>query len=193
MLKRFKNSRLRARVSSFSFEFSKTVIIALAAVLFIRTFITKPFLVSGSSMEPNFYNGDYLLVDELSYRVKKPERGEVIVFKYPGNPKSYYIKRIIGLPGERVVISGGVVTAIKGDKKIIVKEDYINPTRTFSNHEIELKDNEYFVMGDNRNFSYDSRNWGPLEENKITGVVRVRLWPILKTAIFGAPDYESEK
>ncbi len=190
MLKRLKNSRFRTHISSFSLEFGKTVIIALVAVLFIRTFITKPFLVNGSSMEPNFYNGDYLLIDEVTYRLKPPARGEVIVFKYPGNPKSFYIKRIIGLPGEKIVIRNGVISATKDNEKILIKEDYTVPLRTLSTFEAELKDNEYFVMGDNRNFSFDSRNWGPLQSNKIIGLVRLRLWPLTKIMFFDAPDYE---
>ncbi len=171
------------------FEVIETVAIAGAAVILVRTFIAQPFLVSGSSMEPNFSNGNYLLVDELSYRFRDPARGEVIVFKYPGDHHSYYIKRIIGLPGERVVIENGKVAIYLGENKLVLNEDYIKLVVTTGHSDFKLEENQYFVMGDNRNFSYDSRSWGALSRSEIVGMARFRLWPIAKVMAFSAPNY----
>ena len=171
------------------FEIVETIVIAVAAVFLIRTFVAQPFLVSGSSMEPNFYDGDYLLIDELTYRLRQAERGEVIVFKYPGNPSSYYIKRVIGLPGERVVIDGDKVMIFNGDQKLVLKEEYVLSNRRQSYFETTLKTEQYFVMGDNRDFSFDSRSWGALKGSEIIGLVRFRLWPVNQVMAFTAPAY----
>lgn len=175
------------------FEVVETIVIAIGAVLIVRTFIAQPFLVSGSSMEPSFHDGNYLLVDELTYRLRDPQRGEVIVFRYPGDPtsKSYYIKRVIGLPHEKLVIdSKGVTISSQGEEKH-VSEPYILQfdSSTFGRFEIELGDNQYFVMGDNRNFSFDSRSWGPLRRSDIIGIARFRLWPVDQIDAFVAPLY----
>lgn len=171
------------------FEVIETVAIAGAAVILVRTFVAQPFLVSGSSMEPTFSNGNYLLVDQLSYFLRSPARGEVIVFKYPGDHRSYYIKRIIGLPNEKVVIENGTVTVYSGDNKLMLKEVYIKQGKTTGNLEFQLGMDQYFVMGDNRNFSYDSRSWGALKRSEIVGMARFRLWPINKVMAFSAPNY----
>jgi len=151
----------------------------------------QPFLVSGASMEPNFSTGNYLLIDELTYRFRTPERGEVVVFKYPNDPSVYYIKRIIGLPGERVVVNNGEVRIINTNypegKKI--EEIYLNShLKTLGNIDIVLDNDNYFVMGDNRSFSYDSRSWGPLPKDNIIGIVRLRLFPINSVEAF---DYSA--
>jgi signal peptidase I len=92
----------------------------------VRTFLAQPFLVSGASMEPNFSGGNYLLIDEITYRVREPQRGEVIVFRYPGDPSIYYIKRIVGLPQERVVIKNGEVDVYKKDgSEVLLDEKYL--------------------------------------------------------------------
>src|SRR3990170_7147844 len=107
-------------------EIIEVALIAIAAVLVIRTFLVQPFLVSGASMEPNFHNGDYLLIDELSYRFREPERGEVIVFHYPKDEKYYYIKRIIGLPGEELEFKNGKITVFNENfpKGMVLTENY---------------------------------------------------------------------
>ncbi len=171
------------------FEVIETVAIAVAAVFLIRTFVAQPFLVSGSSMEPSFHNSNYLLVDELTYRFREPERGEVVVFKYPGNHKSYYIKRIIGLPGEKLVIQDGQVSVYSGGEKLSLKENYTMPGGTSGRFETTLGQSQYFVMGDNRNFSFDSRSWGSLKRSEIIGLARFRLWPINEVVAFSAPNY----
>ncbi|MEK7626846.1 MAG: signal peptidase I [Patescibacteria group bacterium] len=172
------------------FEVAETVIIAVVAVFIVRSFITQPFLVSGSSMEPSFKNGNYLLVDELTYRFRAPERGEVVVFKYPNDTNSYFIKRIIGLPGEMVRTGGGQVEVLKKDgKTIALDESYVSRESQGAEMEKTLAAGEYFVMGDNRDFSFDSRNWGPLPEDDLVGVVRFRLWPFNEAMAFSAPAY----
>ena len=173
------------------FEVGETLIISLVAVFLVRVFIAQPFLVSGSSMEPTFNDNNYLLIDEISYRFREPERGEVIVFRYPGNRKAFYIKRIIGLPGETIHVDRGkvTITMIDGTRERI-GESYIAPAWTSGDVETTLGEEEYFVMGDNRNFSFDSRSWGPLQEDDIIGLVRVRLWPVGEVMAFEKPAYE---
>lgn len=171
------------------FEIIETVAIAVVAVVLVRTFIVQPFVVSGASMEPSFYNGNYLLIDELTYRFRQPERGEIVVFRYPGDHSSFYIKRIIGLPSERVVIDGGKVSVYSGGEKMILSEAYLSGEFTSGSFEVVLGPDQYFVMGDNRNFSFDSRSWGPLPRGDIIGVVRIRLWPINEVQSFDAPTY----
>jgi signal peptidase I len=171
------------------FEIVQTVIIAVVAVFLVRTFVAQPFLVSGASMEPTFHNGNYLLIDELAYRFRVPERGEVIVFKYPGDHKSYFIKRIIGLPGERVVIEDGAVSVYGAGETKVLAENYLPPGAASGRAEVTLEGDQYFVMGDNRSFSYDSRNWGPLKRDEIVGLVRFRLWPVNEVMAFTPPTY----
>lgn len=173
-------------------EIIETVGIAIVTVVLLRSFVVQPFLVSGSSMEPNFSDGNYLLVDELTYRFRPPLRGEVIVFKYPENPSSYFIKRVIGLPGEKIIVEDGHVTVsdIKGNT-VVLDEDYLptQPLKREGRFEKSLAVGEYFVMGDNRDFSFDSRNWGSLPEEDIIGIARLRLWPVNQVMAFGAPAY----
>jgi len=172
------------------FEIFETLLIAVVAVFLIRTFVAQPFLVSGSSMKQSFSNGDYLLVDELVYRFREPERGEVVVFKNDAGKGSYFIKRIVGMPGERLTVDGGVVAVGLGDDDLqVLDESYIINPRLTGNTDITLGDGEYFVMGDNRGFSLDSRSWGPLSEDDIVGLVRLRLWPFNKVMAIEAPVY----
>ncbi len=170
------------------FEIIETVTIAVVAVFLVRTFVAQPFLVSGASMEPSFYNGDYLLIDELAYRFREPTRGEVVVFKYPGDHRSFYIKRLIGLPGERVTIESGQVAIYNGNNEKVLQEPYLH-NQTAGRFDVVLSSNQYFVMGDNRSFSFDSRNWGPLAKGEIVGLVRFRLWPVSQAMAFAAPSY----
>lgn len=155
-------------------------LISLAIVLPIRMFVAQPFLVHGASMDPTFADGDYLIVDQISYRFQKPQRGDVIIFKYPKDKSKFFIKRIIGLPGEEVTVNNNEIS-IKSPiyGPVDFKEDYIKNRDIFPrNINTKLADDEYFVMGDNRPASSDSRDWGPLKRNLITGQVLVRLLPI---------------
>ena len=146
-------------------EFAKIVLLSLAIVLPIRLFIAQPFIVRGASMVPTFQDGEYLIIDELSYLLRQPQRGEVIVFRYPRNPSQFFIKRIIGLPGETVVIDNGSV-AVKNNSSpdgFLLDESYLSDTIvTAPNSTTQLGDGEYFVMGDNRLESSDSRGLGVL-------------------------------
>lgn len=157
-------------------EIIKTIILAALIVIPIRTFIFQPFLVRGSSMEPNYHQGDYLIVDQLSYRFREPERGEVIVFNSPRPPERRFIKRVIGLPGETITLEDGVIYVENGIKRTLNEEDYL-PTETPGEFSQTLEDNEYFVLGDNREASLDSRSWGTLPRESIIGRVSLQLSP----------------
>jgi signal peptidase I len=155
-------------------ELVKIVLIALVIVVPLRAFVFQPFLVRGASMEPNFHNGDYLIVDELSYRFSEPKRGDVIVFKFPNDPSQRYIKRIVGLPGDTVSVKEGkvFVSDMRLDESL-----YLSDESTGGSTIITLEDDEYFVLGDNRQFSSDSRKWGKLPEENIVGKTLFRLFP----------------
>lgn len=158
-------------------DLGKIIIIALLIVIPIRFFVFQPFMVSGASMEPNYHSTDYLIIDELSYRFNEPKRGDVIVFKYPKNPNSKYIKRIIGFPGETVEIKDAKITITKNGNVIVLDESYLPQEsitawiRGATYGPVALKDNEFFVLGDNRNYSADSRTWGTLPKENIIGKV----------------------
>ncbi len=173
-------------------EVLEVALIAIVSVFLIRTFLVQPFLVSGASMEPNFSDGDYLLVDEITYKFREPERGEVVVFKYPNNEATFFIKRVIGLPGERVVIEGGGVKVFNNENAggLELKEYYLQSgLETSGKADVTLKEGEYFVLGDNRSASFDSRSWGILDIKEVIGLARVRLWPIGSLTTFAAPNY----
>lgn len=175
-----------------SLEVLEVALVAVAAVVVARTFLVQPFLVSGASMEPSFSHGDYLLVDELTYYFREPERGEVVVFKYPGDESIYYIKRIIGLPGEELRVRAGAVTVMNREhpEGLKLTESYLpNDLRTPRNADITLGAGQYFVMGDNRLQSFDSRDWGPVAKKEVIGIARLRLWPLTKVMAFERPSY----
>lgn len=165
------------KIKTGAWETIKFVVITLAIVLPIRAYVAQPFIVSGSSMFPTFKNNEYLIVDELTYHLRQPERGEVIVFRFPKQPETHFIKRVIGLPGETVSIKGSDVTITTAqDQKIKLDETYV--TAPFeADAEVKLAPDQYFVMGDNRSVSLDSRAWGPLPRDMVTGRVLARLFP----------------
>ena len=175
----------------FIWEISKIVIIALLIVVPIRYFVFQPFFVRGQSMEPNFYQGDYLIIDELSYQFRAPQRGEVIVFKYPNDPSQRYIKRIIGLPGETIKIQEGQVFIYQdGEMQALDELAYLSQfSQTLGDVQMTLDKNEYFVLGDNRSVSADSRRWGVLPEENIVGRVFLRAWPFAALAKIEIPNY----
>lgn len=172
-----KEGKRPQKISS-SVEIIKTLIIAFVIVIPVRIFIAQPFIVSGSSMDPTFKNGDYLIIDELSYRIGNPDRLDVVIFKYPKKPSTFFIKRIIGLPGESISINNGAVTvtAINGES-FILDDSYVKYPKT-DQFSITLGNSEYFVLGDNRAESSDSRIWGPLDERFLVGKAFLRLFPI---------------
>lgn len=171
----------------FIWETVKIVIISLAVIIPIRYYLVQPFFVKGASMEENFHDGDYLLIDEISYRFSQPRRGDVIVFRYPENRSQFFIKRIVGLPNETI--------EIKNDKIIIynsefpegfpLQEEYLaSYQETVGNLFVKLDRDDYYALGDNRLQSSDSRRWGALDKSFITGRAFMRLWPISKITKF---------
>lgn len=156
-------------------------------VFVVRTYIAQPFIVDGESSAPNFHTGHYLIIDEISYRFREPERGEVIVLRYPVQPSRFFLKRIIGMPGERVLIKDGKVTIFNDEKPkgFTLVEPYLTQA-TFPAgpyRDVTLKPGEYFVMGDNRSGSDDSRMWGVLPRENIVGHALVRLFPFKQAGI----------
>lgn len=177
------------KVFSFLFETIKIIVIALAIVIPIRYFLFQPFVVQGESMKPNFATGDYLIVDQISYRFKEPTRGEVIVFNSPTSPSQRLIKRIIGLPGETIIIGDEKIEIIKGEDILFLEEDYLNGLITKGDFSIVLGEDEYFVLGDNREFSYDSRKFGLVKKERIIGRALLRLLPVSHFSKIEAPSY----
>lgn len=161
-------------------------LITLAIVIPIRIFIAQPFIVNGESMLPNLENGDYLIIDEISYHKHDPVRGDVIVFKFPTNLKRFLIKRVIGLPGETISIQGSTIMITTADgERISLEEDYLNGD--FSSHgQWTLAEDEFFVLGDNRSASSDSRTWGVLRRDLIVGKTFLRLFPLSRINLYPA-------
>lgn len=167
------------------------IVSIIILVKLIQGFLIQPFIVDGASMLPTYHNDEFLLVDKLSYRLHEPARGDVMIFKlYENNNNPYegkhLIKRVIGKPGERVVIKGGITTIYNKENKdgFILDEPYVTYRDNNKNADITLRDGQYFMMGDNRAQSYDSRDWGPLDERNIKGQVLFRVYP------FGVAGYE---
>ena len=185
------------KFASLVWEFVKIAVVSLAIILPIRYFLAEPFYVKGASMEPNFEDHQYLIVDRLDYRLTTPARGEVVVFRYPKDPQEYYIKRIIGLPGETV--------EVKNDKVYIynqqhpegweLPEEYLtnsvltDPTNPLYTR-VELQPDEYFVLGDNRGASQDSRFFGPVNKTFFIGRVIFRGWPFDKAGVLPSVQYQ---
>ncbi len=170
---------------NFFTELLKFALIAIIIVVPLRLFVAKPFIVSGASMEPTFETGQYLIVDELTYRFEAPSRLDIVIFKYPRDTTQYFIKRIIGLPGETVIISHGDVSVQTVDGKTInLTEPYVKNMGNGADMRVTLKSGEYFVMGDNRPESSDSRIWGVLPQSDIVGRAFMRLLPVNTIGVF---------
>lgn len=161
-------------------EIFRFAIIALIIVIPVRFFIAQPFIVSGASMDPTFHNGQYLIIDQLSYYFEEPARGDVIVFKYPKDPSKYFIKRVIGIPGDTIAINGSTITLYNKEHEdgIVLTEPYVNKMSPTGAETEILGNGEYFVMGDNRDNSSDSRVWGVLSEKLVVGRAFLRLFPL---------------
>jgi signal peptidase I len=169
-------------------EIIVTIILAIAITFGIKQFLIQPFMVEGVSMEPNFHNNEYLIINEIGYRLDKPKRTDVIVFKYPLNESKYYIKRVIGLPTETVKIKGGQVSVCQKNNKncqVLDEKSYLPAdTATDGDTNLTLKDDEYFVLGDHRNQSSDSRYWGVLKKDEIVGKVWIKVLPTQEFKIY---------
>ena len=177
----------------FVWEIVKIAIIAFVIVAPIRYFLFQPFIVSGESMHPSFESGDYLIVDEISYRLSDPQRGDVVVFNagfIPGYAGQRFIKRVIGLPGETVNITNGQVEVIKDGRTAVLDEKYLSDNlKTYGDKNITLNSDEYFVLGDNRPYSYDSRMWGVVQKKDIIGKAFLRILPITNLSEISRPTY----
>jgi len=178
-------------VGNFFLEIAQIAILALVIILITRHFLILPFIVKGASMEPNFHDNEYLIVDEVTYRVRTPERGEIVVFHPPKNEGQYYIKRIIGLPGERVEVKNGKVVIYNDQfpSGVTLPEEYLTEITTGSDS-VTLGRDQYYLMGDNRNASLDSRSFGYVPKGNIIGRVWIRGLPLEKAGTFMTPVYQ---
>jgi signal peptidase I len=176
-------------------ELVRFAIIAFLVVVPIRVLIAEPFVVSGSSMVPTFHDANYLIVDKISYKFGDPKRDDVIIFKYPNDHKKFYIKRIIGLPGETVDVKSSenqvTITNKEHPDGFKLDQSFIKNIGGMDAHRT-LQEDEYFVMGDNRSGSSDSRAWGAVKRELITGKAFLRLLPISDLGIFPGQHRESE-
>lgn len=179
---------------AFFFELIQVVAVSLAIIIPVRYFLIQPFYVKGASMEPSFFDHEYLIIDELSYRFHGPERGDIVVFRYPADPSQFFIKRVIGLPGETVEVSDGAVKIYNDaspngmtlDELVYLPEEYASGGK----RTVTLRADEYFVMGDNRPASLDSRYFGPVQRSAIVGRVWLRGWPLDRWKVFERPQYK---
>ena len=180
------------RLTAFFLDILEVVVFAIAIFLFIYLLVLQPHKIKGQSMVPNFDDGEYLLTDKVTYRFNQPERGDVVVFEAPGSNGEEFIKRIIGLPGERISLNNGKVYINSSIlSEIYLPETYQTNGSSFlsDNKEIIVPDGNYFVMGDNRGASYDSRSWGYITKDKITGRAWLVYWPVSRMGIVEDPDY----
>ena len=173
---------------NFVWDLVKFTVGALIIVFVIRTFVAQPFIVSGLSMYPTFNDKNYLVIDELSYRFVAPARGDVLVFRYPNDPSIFYIKRIIGLPGEKLTSVNGIITVYpnaSSTASTTLNEPYIEADhKSVDSWSVTLGPTQYWMMGDNRNESSDSRIWGPLDKSFFIGRPVLRLFPFNSIGIF---------
>lgn len=176
----------------FVFELIQVAAISLAIIIPVRYFLIQPFYVKGASMEPNFFDHEYLIIDEVSYRFRTPERGDIVVFRYPNDPSQFFIKRVIGMPGETVEITNGIVKVFNDSHPngfTLPEQDYLEQPYTATTRNVTLKSDEYFVLGDNRTASLDSRYFGPVKRDSIVGRVWLRGWPLDRWKVFEKPVY----
>lgn len=174
-------------------ETIKVIVVSLAIILPVRYYLIQPFYVKGASMEPTFHDHEYLIINEIKYRLEKPQRGEVVVFRYKKDPRQFFIKRVMGLPGEKVEINDGKIIIYNKDNptgKLIDESLYLSAQIETTPDQITvLKDDEYFVMGDNRPFSMDSRAFGPIKQSSIIGQTWFRGWPFDRLGWIETPAY----
>lgn len=181
------------RLLSYIFDILQTVVLAAAMFVVIYLFAAQPHQVRGASMEPNFHNGEYILTEKVSYKFRSPKRGEVIIFAAPNRPDVDYIKRVIGVPGDRIRLNAGIIYI--NDQPM--KEQYELPDlRTYpgrflqENQEFLMPADTFFVMGDNRSHSSDSREFGPIRKETIVGHALFRYWPPNRFGVLATPSYE---
>ena len=184
------DSSLLGSFLGFVWETVKVVVISLIIIIPVRYFLVQPFFVNGASMDPTLFDHEYLIIDEISYRFEEPKRGDIVVFRYPRDPGQFFIKRIVGLPGETVTIGQGIVSIINDDQP----NGYVLDESFYLSEDVEtrgdvsrtLGDHEYYVLGDHRKASLDSRTFGPVEREALVGKAWLRGWPIDRATVF--PD-----
>ncbi len=184
-------------LGAFFLDIIETVVIALSIFLVIYLFIVSPHQVNGQSMVPNFQSGEYVLSDKVSYRLGNPKRGDVVVFHAPeaaNCPKGTgcdFIKRVLGLPGETIAVHDNhiYVNNRPVDEPYLPKEFQILPGPATRDKTITLGPDEYFVCGDNRPYSSDSRSWGPIQKSDIVGRAFLRYWPTNVMGMITRPSY----
>jgi signal peptidase I len=177
----------------FVWDFLKVFLIALAIIIPVRFYLFQPFIVTGQSMQPNIRDGEYLIIDEISYRFGDPNRGDVVVIRSPQDPSQFLIKRVIGLPNETLDISRGrvVVKNSQHPQGTTLQESYLpNNASTFGSISITLPEGQYYVLGDNRLASSDSRVFGPITKQQIVGRAFLRAFPLSRLNAFSAPQYQ---
>ncbi len=184
--------RDRRSTVKFVLELLQILAISLVIIIPVRYFLIQPFYVKGASMEPNFFDHEYLIIDELSYRLNDPKRGDIVVFKYPKDEKQFFIKRVIGLPGETVEIVDGKVRIYNKEQPngfFLDETSYIDGVFTSSRQIVQLKEDEYYLMGDNRPDSLDSRIFGPVKRDLLIGRVALRGYPVDRWKLFTSFSY----
>ena len=170
----------KKKKKSSAFELLESIIIAVLLALIIRFFLFEPFFIPSGSMEPTLQIGDKIIVNKIVYRFQEPKRGDIMVFKYPLDPARDYIKRVIGLPGEKLEIKDSVIYI--NDQPI--EEEYLPSNSNSANFgPVNIPENAYFMMGDNRNNSQDSRVWGTLPNNYIIGKALAVFWPVNRIGV----------
>lgn len=182
-----------SKIGTFLLDIIETLVIALAIFVVVYLFLVQPHQVKGSSMFPTYYDNEYILTNKISYKIHSPERGDVVVFKSPKNEEIDFIKRIIGLPGDRIKVMEGslYVNGKKLDESSYLPADYVTRPGAFAKEgeENKVPDGKYFTVGDNRDHSSDSREWGFVTLNEIVGKAWVRYWPLNRLSVNPGTKY----
>ncbi len=182
----------KAKAVAMLLEMVQVLAVSLAIIIPVRWFLIQPFYVQGASMEPNFFDHEYLIINELAYRVGDPARGDVVVFHYPNDPKQFFIKRVVGLPGETIEIANGHIKIYNDAHPNGVTLDetaYLDQDFTAASQTVTLKPDQFFLLGDNRSSSLDSRFFGPVSRAAIVGRVWVRGYPVDRWKSFETQTY----
>lgn len=174
------------------FDFLQGIVVIMAIMVMIYLFVMSPQEINGASMEPNFHNGEYILTNKIEYKLTDPKRGDVVIFKSPRNKDIDYIKRVIGLPGDVVALKNNTiyVNGKRLDERYLAPDVYIfGGSYLREGSEVVIPDGKYFVMGDNRPHSSDSREFGPIAKEDFIGKAIFRYWPFDKTGLIQQPSY----
>lgn len=184
--------RVFEAIGLFFLEVIKIAILAGVTIGLVRYFIFKPFYVKGQSMESTFFEKEYLIIDEITYRFRDPVRGEVLVFRSPTKPDDFYLKRLIALPGERVKVEENKIIIYNNEhpQGLVLDEPYLDlGTVTEGKESVTLGPNQFYVLGDNREQSFDSRRFGPIDDDAIVGRAWLRGFPFNRIGLFEEPIY----